>query len=167
MSEIQDSDFENLGGAPHRIYIQPGIYPARFLGKKSDRRRKDWGEKLIFEWEVFLNTARTQSVKLSRYYNASRDKAGRFEFGDGHDYRADWIRANSGKHPPVWHRLPPDIFGAHEFLVEVVTVRRDWRRLLEPTLQHSKIGRIVRPVNDGELLQTFPIQPSEIIDEVG
>jgi len=167
MSEIQDTDFENLGGGPQRILIQPGIYPARFLTRKSDRRRKDWGEKLIFEWEVYLNATKTQSKRLSRYYNANRDKAGRFNFGDGHDYRADWIRANGGKHPLVWNRLPITIFEAGEFLVEVVTVTRDWRRPLEPTFHHSKIDRIIRPVNDGEIFLKLPVQLPELIDEMG
>ena len=48
-----------------------------------------------------------------------------FDFVDGDDYHLNWIRANGGKHPSEWQRLPRAIFDGLDFLVGEVTVTRD------------------------------------------
>lgn len=150
--DLRDEDFENVNPGEPRIFMLDGQYPAQFIGRKS--KHYSWGEKLIFHWRVFISRDLTESKTLDRYYNAHRDKAGRFLFGDLHGYRKDWIAANGGKHPSLRSRLPITIFGNSLFLVEVISVREDSDgHPLSPSLYWSKVKRVIRPLEEGENLQ--------------
>jgi hypothetical protein len=165
MPELTDADFENLAPGNRRTLIHPGCYPARFRDRRLDYRRKDWGEKLVCDWEVYPDPSTKQFVVLSRYYNITRDGGGRFIFGHGHDYRNDWIMANRGKHPLEKYRLPVTIFKNGLFWVEVVTVTTNAKGKIHPSLHWSKIGRIVWPVSEGQVFKTLPLHPTDTTDE--
>lgn len=165
MPELSDAEFENLAPGNRRPWIPPGLYPARFKTRRLDQRRKDWGEKLVCDWDVYLDPSIKASVLLCRYYNITRDGGGRFIFGDGHDYRTDWVMANKGKLTYERQRLPVTIFEKGLFWVEVVTVDKNSKGKIHPSLHWSKIGRIVGPVRDGQLIKTLPMHPSDLSDE--
>lgn len=101
-------------------------------------------------------------VDIPGFYNLERDGGGRYKFGAHHAYRKDWIVANGGKLPGNPNRLPLTIFRERLLLVEVVTVTRDQRGPLHPSCFWSKVGRVVRPVEDGETFRGFPLEDGEI-----
>jgi hypothetical protein len=161
--ELRDEDFENINPGEPRPLIEEGLWPAQWLGREA--RVYGWGEKLIFEWKVFMAFDKTRSVSLSRFYNAERDKAKRFVFGPLHDYRKDWVAANGGRLPLDRSRLPLSIWRDRLFLVEVVTVRQDSKgRPLSASFLWSRIGRVLRPLMDGEHWERLPVQPLNSAD---
>lgn len=156
--DVRDEDFENVDPREVRLLIEEGCWPAECLGREN----KSYGglkDKLTFNWKVFMSHDKSRSVILPRYYNALRNKAGRFIFGQLSAYRNDWVTANNGKLPLDPKRLPPSIWGKGTFLVEVVTVRRTRNSPLSPSLYWSRIGRVIRPLEDGERWDRLPVQP--------
>src|SRR5262249_17406468 len=148
-----------------RVMTRPGLYPARSTDQAVHCGQ--WGEKLVFWYEVFKDPSMTKAIVLFRQYNVERDKAGRFVFGDGHHYRHDWIRANGGKHAGDWKRLPPHVFQNVTLWVEVVTVTKDGRkRPIHPSLYYSKVSMIVRPFNEKDVFKTYPVQLDEVTYEM-
>ena len=105
---------------------------------------------------------KSRSVILTRYYNLARDKAKRFKFGHLHAFRRDWISSNHGRLPLDPQRLPPSIWKNGIFLVEVVTVRKTSDGLLPPSLYWSRIGRILRPEDEGKPWTRLPLQSIEM-----
>ena len=156
--EIRDEDFDNVNPGELRFLLQEGRYPAQYNGYEAKHYGR-WGEKLIFQWKVFTSIDRDKFQMLCRYYNITRDKGGRFKFGPLHDYRKDWIAANGGKILSDRSRLPLSIFRDKTFLVEVVTVKDDFKCRLSPSLYWSKIRRVIRPLADEDRLEGSPVQP--------
>lgn len=148
---VTDKDFENVDPGELRILIpKEGWYPAQYNGYKTVFY-DGWGEKLIFQWNVFTSSDKSKSVPLKRYYNLERKGGGRFKIGPLHAFRKDWVAANGGKVPMDRSSLPIPIWTTSLFLVEVVTVRHDSKRLPLPASFHwSKIGRVIRPLEEGE-----------------
>jgi hypothetical protein len=162
--ELRDEDFDNVNPGELRILIpNEGWYPAQFVGYKG-KRYGSWGEKLLFQWKVFTSFDKCKSVSLCRYYNLERKGGGQFQFGPLHDYRKDWVAANGGKHPLDPKRLPLSIWKDKTFLVEVVTVRNDSRGPLPPSFYWSRIGRLIRPLEEGERWGRLPVQPPNSSD---
>lgn len=156
--QLRDEDFENVDPGEPRPLIEEGVWLAQWQGREA--KVYGWGEKLNFRWKVFMAFDKSRSVNLSRFYNAIRNRAKRFLFGDLHDYRRDWVAANGGRHPLERSKLPLSIFQERLFLVEVVTVRHDSKgRPLSPSFYYSKIGRVIRPLEEGERWERLPIQP--------
>lgn len=153
-------EFENINSGEQRIYIQPGVYRGKL--QKWEMKNGRYGEKLYFSWEVFLGGNGERTVTLCRFYNVKRDENGRLIFGDGHDYRKDWIRANRGRLPPSRSRLPPAKFGEEIMLLSVETVTRDGNRTLPPGSHYSKIGYVIQP--SGEDGTVTP--ESEAVDKI-
>jgi hypothetical protein len=166
MTKLTDEDFENLAPGNRRRWISPGLYPARFVDRSLDKRRADWGEKLVFSWEAYLEPSMKQSVVLQRNYNVYRGPGNRFVFGHGHALRSDWVRASSGKVPLDERSLPLDVFRKGLFWLEIVTVLRDdKRRPLHPSLHYSRVGMVIRPFSDADIsFERYPVQLAEIDD---
>jgi hypothetical protein len=158
--ELHDDDFNNVNPGEPRILIpEEGWYPAHATGYEA-KRYGGWGEKLIVRWMVFTSTDKSSFTMLDRYYNLQRDMGKRFKFGPLHDYRKDWIASNGGRHSLERSRLPISIWKEGLYLVEVVTVRHDSKgRHLSPSLYWSKIGRVIRPLKEGERWEGLPFQP--------
>ena len=158
--QLRDEDFDHVNPGEPRILIpREGSYPAQFNGYES-KHYGLWGEKLVFQWKVFTSKDKDAFTMLNRYYNLARDGGGRLKFGDFHDYRRDWVRANGGRLPMVRSKLPLSIFQEHLFLIEVVTVHYDnQRRPLSSTLHWSKISMVIRPLADDETWEGLPVQP--------
>lgn len=157
--EVRDEDFDNVdAGEPRFLIPDEGWYPAQ-LSSYETKRYGGWGNKLIFRWKVFTSKDKTAFKLIPRYYNYERDGGGRFRFGPLHAYRRDWIAANGGRHPINRSKLPCSILKTGLFLVEVVTVRTDnERRPLPSTFHWSKIGRVIRPFEEGESWERLPVQ---------
>lgn len=156
--DLRDEDFDNVNPGEQRFLIEEGSWPAQYVGHEA--KRYGWCEKLILRWKVFTSLDRSRSVVLSRYYNMDRDNGGRFMFGPLHDYRKDWVAANGGRHPLERSRLSISIWKERLYLVEVVTVRHDSKgRPLSPSFYWSKVGRVIRPREEGERLERLPVQP--------
>lgn len=156
--QLRDEDFDNIDPGDPLVLIDEGLWPAQWQGREA--KGYEWGEKLIFRWKVFTSFDKSQSVTLIRYYNLQRKAGGQFKFGRRHDYSKDWVAANEGHHPSDPSRLPLSIFRERLFLVEVVTVRQDSKgRPLHRSLHHSKIGRVIRPLGEGERWERLPVQP--------
>lgn len=154
--QICDEDFENIDpGEPRVLIAEEGIWPAQFVSFQT-KTYGQWGEKLIIQWRVFIHHDKSKHVMLCRFYNLQRDRGNRLKFGPLHDYRKDWIAANGGRHPLDRSKLPLSIFKCGIFSVEVVTVRRDSKNPLSPSIYWSKIGRVIRPVEGtlGEVAAT-------------
>jgi hypothetical protein len=139
-----------------------GIYPAECL-RWDHRPDPRWGEKEVFEYRIFRSSALASgdSTILYRYYNIKRNENGRLVFGHRHEYRKDWIAANSGRHPNDWNSLPPSIFKRGLLLVSVVTVRKDSKGPLLKTLYYSRVDRVIGPVDAEEQFNSLPLQPCE------
>ena len=144
--QLGDEDFDNVNPGEPRILIDEGLWPAAFVGMEI--RPSRWGEKLCVSWKVFMNLDRSRFHVLTRFYNLQRDGGGRFKFGHLHAYRGDWIVANHGKLPMDPKKLPPTVFKKGQCIVEVVTVRTSNGRALHPSLHWSRIGWIIRPMDD-------------------
>src|SRR6478736_4696622 len=95
MGDPSEDAFENLSPSEQRVFLPPGQYPGKFL--RWEEVNTPWGLKLCVYWQVFPSGEDQKSVQLRRHYNLSTDKDGKWIFGDGHDYRKDWIRANRGR----------------------------------------------------------------------
>lgn len=164
--QVRDEDFDNVNpGEPHVLIPNEGWYPAEFDGVES-KFYGSWGEKLIVQWKVFTSNDLTAFKMIPRYYNVERDKGNRFKFGEFHEYRRDWIRSNRGRHPLVRSRLPLSIWKQSLFFVEVETVRRDSKGgPLAASFHWSKIGRVIRPVEEGETWEGLPVQPLNLAGE--
>ena len=155
---VRDEDFENVDPGEVRPLIEEGYWPAVCLGR-DNRPYSGLREKLTFQWKVFMSPYKKRFVVLPRYYNAKRNKAGRFMWGQLHAYRNDWVRANNNKWPPDPNKLPPSIWEKCTFLVEVVTVRKTRSGPLSSSLYWSRIGQIIRPLAEDERLERLPVQP--------
>jgi len=156
--KIRDEDFDNVNPGEPRVLIEEGVWPARWLRREA--KVYGWGEKLIFHWEVFMACDKSRFVVLNCFYNAKRDRAKRFQFGQLHNYRKDWVAANGGRASLDRSKLPLTIWQARMFYVEVVTVRRDSKgRPLSPSFYWSKVGRVIRPLEEGETWERLPVQP--------
>ena len=161
MAGSVQNDFEDVeAGEPRRLLPQPGVYPAEYV-THFIRKFASWGEKLIFEWKVFTNPNLDpkQTVKLCRYYNVKRTRAGKFCFGDGHDYRKDWIAANGGRLPLDRGKVPFTVFQNKTMLVAVGSVTKDAQRPLSPSSYWSKIEWIVGPLEEGKMIDRLPLEP--------
>lgn len=158
--QLRDEDFDNVNpGEPRILLAGEGGWPAQFAGYEA-KRYGQWGEKMIFRWKVFTSVDKSKVVTLPRYYNCDRDNGGRFKFGPLHAYRKDWVAANGGKLLQDRSRLPLSIWKDRTFLVEVVTVRHDSKgRPLSPSCYWSKIGWVIRPLEEGERWDRLPLQP--------
>jgi hypothetical protein len=152
MNEPSEDAFENLGeGEPQRVLLIPGEYLGRYIRWKETQT--PWGPKLDVYWNVFLSGAEKKYVQLRRHYNLPTDKKNaKWIFGDGHDYRKDWIRANRGRLPYSRTRLPIGKFREGIMVLFIETVTRDGRRPLPPSSYYSKVGFIVRPFEEDEEL---------------
>jgi hypothetical protein len=151
MNEHSEDAFDNLSPGEQRVLLTPGLYPGRFLRWKE--KQTPWGPKLEVYWNVFPSEDEKKSVQLRRHYNLSKDnKNDRWIFGDGHDYRKDWIRANRGRLPYSRTQLPISKFREGIMVLCVETVTRDGRRPLPPSSYYSKVGFVVRPFEEGETL---------------
>lgn len=158
--KLRDQDFDNVDpGEPRFLIPQEGWYPAQFIDYES-KLYGSWGEKLIFQWKVFTSFDKNKPVILCRYYNLERKGGGQFKFGPLHDYRKDWVAANGGRHPLDRSRLSISIWKERLYLVEVVTVRHDSKgRPFSPSLYWSKVGRVIRPLEEGECWERLTVQP--------
>ena len=155
---MKDEDFENIVPVDPLPLLQEGVYPMRYRGRRTTRY--SYGEKLVFDYEVGLVPDFRDSKTLSRYYNVKRNAAGRFKFGPLHDYRRDWIAANYGKWPAHPGRLPLSVFQSKVLLGEIETVKTHSRgRPLHPSNYYSRVGRVIRPLEDGESFETLPVEP--------
>jgi hypothetical protein len=157
---LRDEDFDNVDPGEPRILIpEEGWYPG-MVNSYEAKPYGRWGEKLIFHWKVFTSFDKSKSVTLCRYYNFQRKGGGQFKFGPLHDYRKDWVAANGGRHPLERSRLSISIWKERLYLVEVVTVREDSKkRPLSASFYWSKIGRVIRPLGEGERWERLPVQP--------
>jgi hypothetical protein len=155
--DVHDEDFENVDPGEVRVLLEEGCWPAECLGREN-KPYSGLGEKLTFKWKVFLSPDKNKFVILPRYYNAPRNKAGRFKFGQLSAFRNDWVTANNGKVPLDRNRLPPSIWQKGTFLVEVITVRRTRSGVLSPSLYWSRIGRVIRPMAEDERWEGLPVQ---------
>ncbi len=159
--DFEDDDFENVNPGDARTLISvQGIYPASWKGRTPSA--SPWGPKIKFQWLVYTALDYSQSVALNGYYNAKRDRSKRFTFGPNHAFRKDWIAANRGILPSLPTALPLSVFRDGMFFVEVVTVIRDTRGPLHPSCYWSKIGRVIRPMGDGEPIKRLPLQLSDV-----
>jgi len=158
--DLREDDFNNVNPGEPRILIpEEGWYPARATDYEA-KRYGGWGEKLIVLWMVFTSKDKSSFKMLNRYYNLQRDMGKRLKFGPLHDYRKDWVAANGGRLPVDRSRLPPAIFQGNMFLVEVLTVKRDSKgRPLSSSFYWSKIGRVIRPIEEGERWEGLPVEP--------
>lgn len=159
---LSDGDFENVASGEERLLLsQEGIYPARLICWHSQLHPL-FGEKLIFDWNVFLSPAldKYESCKLLRYYNVKRENGKPF-FGHHHEYRKDWIAANNGRRPFVRSSLPPKVFEKKLFLIGIKTVCKDSKGDLQPSVYYSRVDRIIRPLEDGEEIDRVPVQAIE------
>lgn len=165
MRDLRDEDFDNLAPSETKPLIEPGRYLARY--EKREVRRSQWGEKLTFWWCVYLsaNLQESSSAMLPRYYSVTRDRGGRFRFGQHHSYRIDWIAANGGKYPSVSTKLPPSVFGKDLMLVEVETVKSSAYGSLPSSCHYSKVARVIRPKYEWEIFDMYPLQPQENAEE--
>ena len=145
---LSDDDFENVAGGDLLPWLPPGDYPGRCLGRQ--KKLYSWGEKDIWEWEVWISGDAKGCVQLSRFYHVNRDDRGRRIYGPYCGYRKDWIAANFGKPPGDPRRLPPSIFRNRLLWIEVETVTKDQRIALPAACQYSKVKRVVRPVEPGD-----------------
>ncbi len=158
---FEDEDFENVNPGDARTLIAAeGIYPALWKGRTPSA--SPWGPKIQFEWLVYLSPDFSQSVRLHAYYNAKRDAGNRFRFGPNHAFRKDWIAANRGILPARSTALSLSLFKDQTFYVEVVTVTRDTRGPLHPSCHWSKVGRLIRPLGEGECIHRLPLQLSDV-----
>jgi hypothetical protein len=135
---VREEEFENIVGGEPRTLMTPGCYPARLLRYYS--KGYSWSEKLVFEWQVFSSFDQKKSDEISSYYNMTRDGGKRLVFGHHSAYRKDWITANGGKLPGDNRRLPLSVFQEKLLLVQVVTVTKDQRGALHPSLYCRKWG---------------------------
>lgn len=157
--DIRDEDFDNVNPGEQRFLLQEGWYPAQLNGCEAKHYGR-WGEKLIFQWKVFTSNDKIAFKMIPRYYNLDRDKGGRYKFGPLSGYRKDWVAANGGKLLENRSRLPLSIFRERLIFVEVVTVRHDSKGLpLSSSFYWSKVGRVIRPLEEGETWERLPIQP--------
>ena len=161
--ELRDEDFDNVNPGEPRILIEEGLWPAEFVRKEKMPSR--WGEKLCLFWKVYLSCDKSRFIVLPRFYNLQRDGGGRLMFGHLHAYRRDWIVANHGKLPLDPKRLRPTVFEKGLCVVEVVTVRNSNDRALHPSLHWSRIGWIIRPMDEGESWEGLPLQPLDSSSE--
>lgn len=155
---LSDDDFNNVNGGVQRPWLPPGQYPAQYVCYEN-RIDPRYGEKLIVVWRIFLSRAlqNGESSILVRFYGVKRDELGQPDFGHFHGYRKDWIVANHGRPPLNWNSLPPSIFTKGLYLVTVVPVEKDSTDDLPPGLHYSKVGRIIRPIDDGERFEKLPL----------
>jgi hypothetical protein len=116
---------------------------------------------MVVTWKVFTSPDLSNYVTLYRYYNIKRDRAKRMIFGDGHDYRKDWIAANHGRIPAERKRLPLSIWKRCKYVVVVQTVTHDQKRSLPASSRWSKVGYVMRPVEEGESFERFPLEVSD------
>lgn len=156
--DLRDEDFNNVNPGEPRILIEQGMWPAQYL-RKEGRPPGRYGEKLYVWWRIFMSLDKGRSVVLPRYYNIERDKGGRLKFGHHHAFRRDWVQSNYGRLPLEPNKFPPSIWEQGVFLVEVVTVRKSNDGPLPSSLYWSRIGRIVRPLAEGETWEGLPLQP--------
>jgi hypothetical protein len=152
---MRDEDFDNVDLGQIRPWLPEGYYPAKWKGREI--KEYSWGEKLIFQWEVFTSSDLKDPVILSTYYNARRGPGNRFIFGPCHNYRKDWVSANAGK-LPVGNQLSLSVWQQKLFIVSVVTVRHDQRGVMHQSSHWSKVDRIVRPAEPGEQFNRLPIE---------
>jgi len=155
MDKSPETPFENVNSGEPRVLIPPGEYPGNLL--RWEEAQTPWGEKLYAYYEVFLLADNKKSVHLRRHYKVDRDTTGAWFCGDGHDYRKDWIRANRGRLPIPRKRLPIGKFGESMMVLAIETVMRDGRRPLHPSSYYSKVGFVVRPLEEGEVLLRCPV----------
>ena len=154
-----DEQFENINPGDVRPRIEPGLWPAACI--RHEFKVGPYGEKLWLYWKVFISPDCTQSVVLHRYYNVDRDENGKLAIGHLHAYRRDWISARNGKWPGSLNNLPVSVFKKGLFLVQVVDVQKTADGPLPPALYWSRIGPIIRPVDEGETWQRLPAQVHE------
>ena len=155
--QLGDEDFDNVNPGEGRILIEEGLWPAKYLdhGIKPGQ----YGEKLTVRWGIVMSADKIRSVILPRFYNLKRDKGERFMFGHLHAYRRDWVVSNNGRLPMDSRKLPPSIWKEGTFLVEVVTVRSTRDGSLPPSLYYSRVGRVIRPLDEEERWERLPLQP--------
>ncbi|WP_173046756.1 hypothetical protein [Nitrospira sp. KM1] len=152
------NDNENIRGPASPLPLLPsGIYVACAKGW-SVKPYTDWGEKIVIEWDVFLSPDCQTARRLEGYHPIKRDKGGQIYAGSHSGYYKDWVSANDGRLPDREKRLTPEIFIGKRLFVDVVIVDRDNRGPLHPSLYHSRVGRVLRPLHDGEIIKGFPIQ---------
>lgn len=155
---LSDADFDNIAGGEPLPWQPPGIYPARLLRQRK-KIYSPWGEKKIFDWQVYISNNPKEYVELSRFYPVIRDERGRPIFGPHSGYRKDWIDANYGKLPGDPRRFPPSVFKGRLFWVEIETVTKDQNnRPLSKSCHWSKVKRVVRPVEEGDEFAGLRIQ---------
>ena len=155
---LRDEEFENINPGVPRILLPEGLWVGKL--REHDKKQTPWGEKLVLCWEIYQTLEMSGGVTLERYYNVTRDRGGRLQFGDCHDYRRDWIAANGGKHPVRRESLSLRVFEGRCFLVAVVTVKHDGqKRPLNQSCYYSKVGWIKRPVDEGETFEALPAEP--------
>ena len=155
---MQDEDFENIDSGPCLQIIPPGYYLADCVEYTSRVYGDTWGERLILAWKIYRSFSPVQTVELTGYYTIRRNPAGRIKVGDRHAYRRDWIKVNHGRHPNRRDSLPISKFKEGRLLVAVVTVTQDSKKQpLHPSCQYSKVADVVRPIQDGDSLKTFPL----------
>jgi hypothetical protein len=160
---MRDEDFENIDAGPPLILIPEGYYPADCLGYQAWKYGPEWGERLIVAWKVILSIDQQHTVDLTSYYTIRRNPAGRFCATDRCGYHRDWIKANDGKLPTRRNCLPFHVLMSRRMLVAVETVMRDSKkRPLHPSSHYSKVGCILRPLRDTDLIKPFPLQAEDI-----
>lgn len=164
---FDETELSNVNPGQPVLLLPEGGYPARFKG--FDKRKYSYGgklvEKLVMTMEVYTTSDLSHSIELCRYYNITRDRGGRLIFGSRHGYFKDWVTARGNRWPDDPKRLPPDVFKTGLFLVAVRTVRRDQTRRLSNQLWTSRIGWIIRPIENDECFEGLPVEVTDCLEE--
>ena len=154
--QLNDAAFENLEPVGTSVLLEEGVYPARWLSWHLRKYR--FGEKVIFEWEVYPNGDQKEKHTLQAFYNAKYGPTGGLQFGPRHSYRKDWIAANRGRWPPNPRNLSLSVWGKGLFWVKVMNVCEDQKGAIHPGCYWSKVNGVIRPVDESENLDGLPRQ---------
>ena len=165
---MADKDFENINPGERKVWVQEGLYPAKAVSYKRLKYsfKGRLVEKVVIGWKVFISSDLSTGVILSRYYNLERDRSKRLHFGHHHAYRHDWVRANNNKEPLEREKIPPEKFEEGLFLVKVVTVTEGQDGEIPSSMEWSRIGRVERPIKDGEQFKRLPLEPHDSLEQM-
>jgi hypothetical protein len=153
----REFDIECNGDPPPLLL--DGIYPAE--GKDWQERPYFFGRKMVVSWSVFVAMDFRQSVTLCNYYNIQRAGGGQIVAGRHSAYYKDWVASNGGKIPDRRRWMSPDTFVGKRVWVRIVSIRKDIRGPLHPSLYYSRIGQVMRPLGETEIVLKIPLELDE------
>ena len=139
-------------GEPRILIPHEGGYPAQSLTLRPNAT--DGVTNWICKWKVFTSNDKTVSHRCSIAITTPKETTeGGSSLGDSMTTAKTGSMLNSGKLPLDPRKLPLSISQEKTFLVEVVTVRKDSKRLLlPPSFPLVKISRVIRPLEEGRTL---------------